>query len=178
MLWWLILFLPHVTDGSVVILLLVVVGVVVEVVGTVALEVLFVVMTVVIIVVVVLVIVTFCPACKVIKTWIFHTVEENISLIHSIFNVDIPIYKWLFSLWTFKKMLLTFIQAITILNLGCDTGYPEWGCSWFSSAKFQDSITSWIMTTFFHILSNVLFIKSFYYSTLYSGLQCHYMNHT
>jgi hypothetical protein len=127
-------------------------------------------MTVVIIVVVVLVKVTFCPACNIIKTWIFHTEEENMSWSHSIFNVDIPKYKWLFNLWTFKEMLLTFIRAISVSNLGCDSGYPDWGCSWFSPVKCQDSTTDWIMTTFsfFQILSNLLFIKSSYYLTLYS----------
>lgn len=79
------LFLPHVEEpeGSVVILLLVVV-VVADIMlgggggGVVLLVKLFVVdIKIVVIIVVVLVKVKFCPAWNVIKTWIFHAVEES-----------------------------------------------------------------------------------------------------
>jgi hypothetical protein len=93
-------------------------------------------MTVVIIVVVVLVKVTFCPACNVIKTWIFHTVEENVSWIHSIFNVDIPEYKWLFSLWTFKKMLLDFHSS--------NNSFESWLWHWLSWLRMFMVFFSWM----------------------------------
>ena len=87
---WPILFLPHVAESvvCVVILFLVVVGVVAEVIavllrsgagGFVALVLLCVVvlMTVVITVVVVLVKATFCVAWNTVKLWAFHTFEED-----------------------------------------------------------------------------------------------------